>query len=748
MRKIPLLLGALACALVSKASLAATFDATTGTLHAATDNLLTADFEAGAPFVGKGFTASERFLDFATGKRTSKPFAAADYPALATIGAVPASGTGGLLLGLIDTKGRNDLVGKGIVFEAPETFATLANGRVRLTFWSIAREHPHVALVYGKPSWSIDASMTFAQVTAVPTGRALDDGWAEFSTGDVDASILGIPLRAIVAEVASPRMGGAHFSLDTLELTKVEGAQTGGAACTSVADSVCGRGDCVLGRCVPSEATWGALLSAEHRKELVGRWRTTVSSIQGSRVVASRVASFEAAVPALVAADSPRAFYGGLHKAMQSLGDFHLSEGTPASALANAVVSATVPYRPTSSFLGACFGEVADDLPGATGGSIAVYRTAATSILPTALHVGDVLTEIDGVPAANWLRDATLAHGDRSASDEASLSATWALRAADLIGHHATSFKVLRCSDDACASRSVIDVPIAQVGRDALAANGPSATLLGESAALAFDGGGAPATSTGLVCTGRLKDAVDTLTPRASGLDVVSSTVRSGRVDVQLDGFMPADSTAFEAAFKGFVATGKPLLVDARYGTGGLSSAGTFLAGLLRSSADPLFSLDSMRASVEHVSTEAAFAKQLTCLDTPGALDCTFAQSFTGSKVTSVPKVAWVNGYDVSENDIVPRFLAGGANTRIFSAHPTMGSFGFAASVPAYVAGWGDGSFQGSDSRFARDRAGLSTARWESGHGVTPDEVVVQKLSDLLLGKDTLLVRAAAWTAE
>ncbi len=748
MRKIPVLFGVLAGALASKASPAATFDAATGALRPATDNLLTADFEPGTPFVGKGFKATERFIDYATGKRTSKAFSVADFPTLDAIGAVPASGAGGLLLGLIDAKGKSDLVGKGIVLEADETFAAVAHGRVRLTFWSIAREHPHVALVYGKPSWSIDEAMRFAQVVAVPTGRALDDGWAELSTGEVDASILGVPLRAIVAEVASPRMGGAHFSLDTLELTQVDGAQTGGAACSSTQQDVCGRGDCVLGRCVPSEATWGALLSAQHRSELVGRWRTTVSSIQGSRVVASRVPAFEAALPAIVAADSPRGFYGGLHHAMQSLGDFHLSEGSPPSALANAVVTGTVPYRPTSSFLGACFGEVTDDLPGASGGSIAVYRTAATSILPTALRVGDVLTEIDGVPATQWLRDATLAHGDRGASDETALSATWALRAADLIGHHAASFKVLRCSDAACASRSVIDVPIAQVGREALLAGGPSATLLGEDAALAFDAGGAPASATGLACTGRFKDAVDAPAPRASGFDVVSSTTRRDRVDVQLDGFMPADVPSFETAFGGIVAAGKPLLVDARYGTGGLSSAGTFLAELLRPAADPLFAIDAMRASVEHVSTEGAFTKRLTCLDSPNALECTFAQTFTGSKAANVPKVAWINGYDVSENDIVPRFLAGASNTRIFSAHPTMGSFGFAASVPAYVAGWGDGSLQGSDSRFARDRAGLSTARWESGHGVTPDEIVVQKLSDLLLGKDTLLVRAAAWTAE
>ena len=66
---------------------------------------------------------------------------------------------------------------------------------------------------------------------------------------------------------------------------------------------------------------------------------------------------------------------------------------------------------------------------------------------------------------------------------------------------------------------------------------------------------------------------------------------------------------------------------------------------------------------------------------------------------------------------------------------------------PPVSSGWTGGSIQIQDSRFAPDVAGLKTARWESGHGVAPDEVVVQKLSDTLAGTDTILAAALAWLA-
>jgi C-terminal processing protease CtpA/Prc len=58
------------------------------------------------------------------------------------------------------------------------------------------------------------------------------------------------------------------------------------------------------------------------------------------------------------------------------------------------------------------------------------------------------------------------------------------------------------------------------------------------------------------------------------------------------------------------------------------------------------------------------------------------------------------------------------------------------------------GSIQYQDSRTGEDVASARVGRTVSGHGVVPDVVVTQKLSDLLQGKDTTLLAAQAWLTQ
>ena len=81
----------------------------------------------------------------------------------------------------------------------------------------------------------------------------------------------------------------------------------------------------------------------------------------------------------------------------------------------------------------------------------------------------------------------------------------------------------------------------------------------------------------------------------------------------------------------------------------------------------------------------------------------------------------------------------------MFGPHPTSGAFGAVGSLPGVWTNWSGGSIQIQDSRFGSDMTEASNARWESGHGVAPDTVVTQKLSDAIVGVDTIVTVATAW---
>src|SRR6185312_10745321 len=51
-------------------------------------------------------------------------------------------------------------------------------------------------------------------------------------------------------------------------------------------------------------------------------------------------------------------------------------------------------------------------------------------------------------------------------------------------------------------------------------------------------------------------------------------------------------------------------------------------------------------------------------------------------------RIAWVNGNDVSMNDIVPRLLAGRANFQVFGPHRSHGAYGEISYLPPIEPSW------------------------------------------------------------
>ena len=95
----------------------------------------------------------------------------------------------------------------------------------------------------------------------------------------------------------------------------------------------------------------------------------------------------------------------------------------------------------------------------------------------------------------------------------------------------------------------------------------------------------------------------------------------------------------------------------------------------------------------------------------------------------------------------MPKLLKGRTNIKIFAPHPTSGAFGAVIGLPSLWTGWSGGSIQIQDTRFGANITEATSARWESGHGVEPDIVVAEKLSDAISGVDTILQTATDWLA-
>ncbi len=87
----------------------------------------------------------------------------------------------------------------------------------------------------------------------------------------------------------------------------------------------------------------------------------------------------------------------------------------------------------------------------------------------------------------------------------------------------------------------------------------------------------------------------------------------------------------------------------------------------------------------------------------------------------------------------------GGAERGRLRRAPHHGRVRRIPELPPLAAGWTTGAIQVTDARFGSSFDAAVASPWASGTGVVPDQVVLQKVSDLLAGTDTVLAAARAW---
>jgi hypothetical protein len=721
--------GVVTCVLAAAPSLAGAseIDPATGAFHYASDAVRVWHFDSADELTAPGAAYLLGTPSAPVDATGLLPFFVATDPALEGKGALhlsPGSQTSSGALLLSDSA----------------AFAKVAGSRIEVTAWTRAEGMlPAIEIEYAQPDWIAadpNRAFGFAQVRLQRTGRATSDGWFELTSGPIDGNVWGAPVAFIALFPSSFGRNADYTLVDGLELRTVPGALTPDTTCTLAdRDQRCGsQGDCLFGQCVPASVVWGSLPPAEHRRSLAERWIQLGARLIGDRHAQSiGRAGFTTTLRGLESEDgSPRRFFEGLHTAVLSLRDSHTNLGQPPS-------EGTF-FNPGtgqhSGSLDACFGVVESDVLGG-GRGYGVFATGPGTVLKP----GDIVQSIDGQAPDEWLGDALSRFGAYMPADPRADPSVAGVDLAALVSTRAKTLTVVRCSSaTACtgADRKLVTVDVPALVADGLRQSGtvPGWAQYG--------------------CSPRFNDAVSTLASSTTGDAVSVELDKVGNTEIQFDGFTSDQAWLgnFQAAFGSSPAN---VLVDARQGNGGQLSAMLFLGDLLRSTSQPIVLLTAPAASWLLPDTPQLFTPRCTVSSATMSfvdLACQGGDSaaFVPSSATApgaTSRIAWINTFDVSANDLIARWIQGREGVRIFSPVPTFGALGAIQSGETALYGWSGGpTLQVEDSRVAALVDGLSTARWESGHGIDPDENLAQKVSDIFAGKDTLLERARAWLAE
>ncbi len=625
----------------------------------------------------------------------------------------------------------------GIELPAAPLLARLGTKRLAITVWVRSEgDLPQLALVYSRA----DRTDGFVRVLGQRTGRETSDGWAEITSGPVDAAVWGVPLTRIqvgLSPYAAPEDAGA---IDALEVVPLDGPAFEAKACTQAnLDVTCGPdADCQYGHCVPGWAAWGPLPPEAHRRELVGRWQQLATHIQGDRHAAVNAAGLASAAPTLASAPGgTRAFHAGLHELVNRLRDHHTSFGGPGTGGAFFPIAGG-----GSSSVGACFGPGQHDLlttsgPGELG--YVVYRAAPSALTGTALRKGDALTAIDGRKPLDWVRDVWIAHASSVPSDAAADLGWSSTELAGLIAKRASTIEITRCDSDVRCDgghRQVLEIDVA----------GPAYASLVDTGALAASGA--------VGCSIRFQNAIEQFAPSQHGDNTVSGQVVRGDVlAITFDGTYDKRQGQWSPSMRALFAGAPPakVLFDTRQGYGGYANNSETVAELIRPSSNPVGYVDLALADWQGAFDFAKLAPTYAACSSPTSNQlCFLTDSWFDAEPSPIAggaRVAFLNTANVSANDYLARMVEGRQNQRVFSPCPTSGAFGTISSVPSMLVGWYGGSVQMEDSRWGATVAEIATKPWQSGTGIAPDVVVAERMSDAIDDRDTMLEAAHAWLA-
>jgi hypothetical protein len=607
------------------------------------------------------------------------------------------------------------------------SLAPLAAGRVEVKMFARADgAAPSLRVVYArKPLDAQTLSFPVGDVATVRTGRATSDGWLEYSTGPIDGNVLGATIAGLLLGASAQGTGDGSFLVDAIEVKKVDGAllTTGDCHVASEAKDCAKGAVCMEGKCVDSALAYGALPPLETRRDVAARTTTYMTGFQNDRHAAAAAADLGPKLDAIAAgADTPVAFFRPYLAGIGELRGAHTRAPAPAR-YSRLALGSTIIVRYYGSELNACFGVVDKDLAGG-GRGYGVFSAAPQS----PLAVGDVVDTVDGEPVDAWVARHAAEHG-LLAADPDSDRPTIAWMLTPTIMRYARELGVKRC--DGAGSCTTVAVDLAALRKDA-----------------------ANMTIQPMQCSPRFTLGVDVpagVDPDAYEVAVLQTTNgistlhTNGEPWMNNDGWVATVKQAFETAANG------RLLVDKRRGDGGGGAALQTWGAYLRRGLDYGFFFVN-RIDARAIDGPPGFMADLlgTCDGRSGAGKCAYGQleAFPAAAGARPAKTAWLVTLDGSASDMSTLLAKGAPGVRIFGPNRTMGLFGSLGTMGGFLEGWEGGAVQIGDIRSGTTREERVAGAWRSGHGVEPDEIAVQKQSDLVAGRDTMLERARAWLSE
>jgi hypothetical protein len=585
---------------------------------------------------------------------------------------------------------------------------------------------PAVQASYRASVWmrhgSLDAQMTVVypersgrEIVAAklaPTGRTTSDGWVELASNDFPVD--GAAAAAVYLRVFDYDSVGTE--IDALELVP-SGAYWQDSACAGVADPVCGAGAvCIYGRCRLGRLYVPPLPSDAVRHAMVDRMQSQLRVFFGGRK--TRLKDLPAAIGLLEAirwVSEPWAFWNGWAAAIRRLHDWHTRAHGPIGGI------------PRRGRLNLCFIEGDADASVAAWPKHPVHRDVLVSHAGKSggtygIGQGDRLVEVDGKHPLVWALALAPVDWEWWQADDDTVYAEVLERLRGLVLAYAKSFSVVHCDarSGACAGPpEIYDV-----------------------AALRADGGQ-------VGCDNRpFYHIVDPKPPSHHhvGWDFYRGRIEGTTEEEAIFGLVwdtlygGGDPNGYvngklNEAIADFKANARGVLLDHRAGSGGTLDGAVTLTRLVSPERTVLVFASPTPWGTWDGPSSTAEATKLYEVLLPG-----WAKMEIGAPDhdPTLP-VALLLHRDGSASDFMPFAMKGSPKVRLFASQPTAGAFStyFQMSYWAGI-GW----------QVASGDSISATGETLIGNGVAPDELVVQKQSDLLGGKDSIHEAALAWVRQ
>ncbi|MFO0729184.1 MAG: hypothetical protein U1E65_35725 [Myxococcota bacterium] len=583
-------------------------------------------------------------------------------------------------------------------------------------------------------------NLLVAELPLQPTGRATDDGWEEWSSGPLDGALGGqlLPegLRVVDQALAPAALGAAGYDvdaqaiLDAVSLTDLGPALVPTATCALTDEAIrCGEaGVCAFGRCADAAVMLGPWLEdPAARADYVDRRRFELHGFEGGRIPEANMSLVEEALNGMKSAPTRRDYWTLYARAIDRLGDGHAK-----------MASASTPDRPQT---GVCiYRGLADLLPGGVEAPL-VFDAPSSNPIGSALRPGDVLKAIDGIPVEAWVEQA-----ERYLHDSGDPAGRRVQLTPQLIAAASRTGAVLELSR--CPTTQPCPNPrVQQIRLDLSRILSPI-----------FQGQPPQLEPEEVPCDHRFRRPVEDSGRGRTYTYFGARTSSTGLREVQLNGVPELSTVAgYEAAIAAAFGDGPAkVLLDQRQGLGGAMETVDRISGYFLSPADlwgieliPALDLPlgdalhrALRACAGGVPRQAGLSCATVILVLLGA-------GHPAPGVSAGARLAVLDGRDVSGNDYLAALLhlRRGGVTRVFGSAPTSGAFGVVWALPAYGGEASGGTIQISDSLLSSGPDDYGT-NFLTTHGVVPDEVVIQRQSDLVRGVDTVLERAREWLAQ